>query len=194
LKAAAWARQWGVPRRRIRAAGVDSQAGTRCACPVEMTAVKEKGTEMGHYLKLGVNLAISTVIMYFVMFTMIDGVDDFYNNLNMFYMALMMVAPMGILMVLMMGSMYNNKRLNLGIYGGLAALFVIAFIGIRTQAAIGDVQFVRSMIPHHSGAILMCREASISDGELNQLCSTIQRTQREEIEQMHSILARLRQG
>jgi uncharacterized protein (DUF305 family) len=27
-----------------------------------------------------------------------------------------------------------------------------------TQGAVGDDQFLRSMIPHHSGAILMCEQ------------------------------------
>jgi uncharacterized protein (DUF305 family) len=144
-----------------------------------------------HYAKLGLNLAISTVIMYFVMFAMIDGVGDFYHNLNTFYMALMMVAPMAVLMILMMGSMYSNRRLNWIISIGFAAVFVLALAGIRSQAAIGDRQFVRSMIPHHSGAILMCREASLADAELRRLCDEISAGQREEIEQMERILARL---
>lgn len=148
-------------------------------------------TAVSHYSKLALNLLISAVVMYLVMFAMIDGTGDFFHNLNMLYMTLMMVAPMGILMVLMMGSMYHNKRLNLAIHVGLALLFVLALVGIRQQSLIGDTQFVRSMIPHHSGAILMCREAAIQDGELRQLCETIQRTQRDEIEQMRGILARL---
>ena len=144
-----------------------------------------------HYVMLGVNLTISTVIMYFVMFSMIDGTGSFFHNINMFYMALTMVAPMAILMLLMMGSMYGNKRLNLVLHAGFAILFIAAFMAIRTQAAVGDVQFVRSMIPHHSGAILMCQEAQLADVELRQLCGEIVEAQRTEIEQMKGILARL---
>ena len=144
-----------------------------------------------HYVSLGLNLTISTVIMYFVMFTMIDGLGSFYHNINMFYMALMMVAPMAILMLLMMGSMYHNKKLNLALYAGFAALFVIAFVLMRTQTPVGDVQFVRSMIPHHSGAILMCRESELKDQELTRLCGEIVEAQRQEIDQMKGILARL---
>jgi uncharacterized protein (DUF305 family) len=48
------------------------------------------------------------------------------------------------------------------------------------------------MIPHHSGAILMCREASLSDPELVALCGEITKAQREEIEQMNRIAARIR--
>lgn len=62
-----------------------------------------------HYLKYALNLLISLVIMYLVMFTMIDGINDFYNNPNMFYMAIMMVAPMAMLMLLMMAPMYPKE-------------------------------------------------------------------------------------
>jgi len=143
-----------------------------------------------HYTRLAINLVASAVIMYLVMFSMIDGLDDFYNNFNTLYMALMMVAPMAILMLLMMGSMYRNRRLNLVLHAAFAGLFVVAFAFTRTQTAIGDEQFLRSMIPHHSGAILMCRESAITDPEIVALCDRIIRSQRAEIDQMNRILDR----
>ena len=143
-----------------------------------------------HYRMLGINLLASLVVMYLVMFSMIDGAQDFYNNLNMLYMALVMLAPMAILMLLTMGSMYRNRGLNLILYGLFAGLFVLALAATRTQAAIGDAQFLRSMIPHHSGAILMCRKASLTDPEIVALCGRIQSGQRQEIDQMKAILAR----
>ncbi|WP_450088446.1 DUF305 domain-containing protein [Rhizobium terrae] len=122
---------------------------------------------------------------------MIDSWSDFRNNLNMLYMALTMVAPMGIIMLATMGTMYGNKRLNIFIYVGLAAVFMTAFAGPRSQALVGDRQFIASMIPHHSGAILMCGEAMLKDPELVALCAKISRGQREEIEQMNTIQARI---
>ena len=143
-----------------------------------------------HYRMQGLNLLVSLVVMYFVMFTMIDSLGEFFNNLNMFYMAVMMAAPMGILMLLMMGEMYADKRLNTLIYAGCALLFILAFAGMRTQALVGDRQFLRSMIPHHSGAILMCEQASIRDPELKSLCGNIITSQKQEIDQMKAMLAR----
>lgn len=140
------------------------------------------------YPMLGLNLLVSGAIMYFVMFAMIDGLPEFFHNLNMFYMALMMVAPMAILMVLMMPSMYRNRTVNAAICAGAAAVFIGAFFSIREQAAIGDTQFLRSMIPHHSGAILMCREARVRDPEIQALCDQIIRSQRAEIDQMEAML------
>jgi len=106
-------------------------------------------------------------------------------------MALTMVAPMAILMLLMMGSMYENSRLNLALYALFAVIFIGAFLATRAQTAIGDRQFLRSMIPHHSGAILMCREAQVEDPEIVALCRQIERSQQQEIDQMKGILARL---
>ena len=78
------------------------------------------------------------------------------------------------------------------IFGGVAfAALLIFFFGIRAQIAVGDVQFVKSMIPHHSGAILMCDRAAITDTELKKLCSEIVKGQQQEIEQMKTILTRL---
>ncbi|MDX3977423.1 DUF305 domain-containing protein [Shinella sp.] len=143
------------------------------------------------YAMFLLNMVLSFALMYLVMFSMIDGWADFRNNLNMFYMALTMVAPMGVIMLATMGKMYGNKRLNILLYIGLAALFFAALAGTRTQALIGDRQFIASMVPHHSGAILMCREADLEDMDLVSLCAEIARGQRAEIEQMNAIRSRL---
>jgi uncharacterized protein (DUF305 family) len=142
------------------------------------------------YSSLVFQTTISGIIMYLVMFVMIDSLRDFYNNLNMFYMTLMMVAPMVVLMILSMGYMFASTRANTAIVIGSVLVFFISFGLIRTQTTIDDTAFLRSMIPHHSGAVLMCREAAISDPEIAALCRQIIRSQREEIAQMEAILAR----
>lgn len=147
-----------------------------------------------HYLMFGLNMIVSTVIMYLVMFEMIRGWGEFIQNINFFYMALTMAMPMGVLMLLMMGSMYADKKLNLVLYVALGLVFLLAFAAVRTQALVGDKQFIRSMIPHHSGAILMCREASIRDPEIRDLCfkpDGIINSQSREIDQMKRIKDRL---
>jgi hypothetical protein len=142
------------------------------------------------YIRLGINLALSAVFMYLVMYAMIDGLVDFYLNIGMAYMVLMMVAPMGVLMLLIMPHMYKSLRANLFLYAGFTILFLGAYGATRSQALVGDEQFLRSMIPHHSGAILMCREATLTDPEIVDLCRRIERGQRDEIEQMRAILDR----
>lgn len=137
------------------------------------------------------NMALGLAVMYLVMFTMIDGPRDFRHNLNMLYMAVTMWAPMGIFMLATMPGMFPRKRLNLALYALFAVLTAASFAATRAQALIGDQQFVASMIPHHSGAILMCRQAALQDAELLALCEQIIAAQRREIEQMQAIGARL---
>jgi uncharacterized protein (DUF305 family) len=149
------------------------------------------GHEKHAYPLFALNMLLSFIAMYFLMFAMVDGWGDFFNNLNMGYMALSMLAPMGLLMLVFMRGMYKNRALNIALYAFFTLMLILSLAAIRTQGGIGNEQFIRSMIPHHSGAILMCREADITDEELRVLCSSIEKGQRQEIEQMKAILARL---
>ncbi|MBN9263045.1 MAG: DUF305 domain-containing protein [Hyphomicrobium sp.] len=144
------------------------------------------------YAMLGLNMLLSLMVMYLVMYTMIDGWGDYRNNLNMLYMALTMWAPMGILMMATMAGMYRDTRTNMALYFVFALVTLGSLWATRSQALIDDRQFIQSMIPHHSGAILMCREAKLRDPELVKLCQEISQGQRREIEQMNTIAARLR--
>lgn len=146
-----------------------------------------------HYARLAIELVVDFVVMYLVMYTMIATARHFRFNLNNVYMTLMMVAPMAIVMLVSMRSMFPNRRVNMGILASAAAVFAASFVGMRTQAGVGDNEFLRSMIPHHSGAILMCQEARITDAEIKALCENIVRSQSEEIALMEDMLKR-RQG
>lgn len=144
----------------------------------------------GSYGSLTIEMAIDFVIMYFVMYTMIATLDHLYLNINNVYMTLMMVAPMTILMLVFMRSMYESKRLNIIIGAGAALVFIASFVAMRIQAGVGNEEFLKSMIPHHSGAILMCEQASITDPEIVSLCREVVAAQRTEIAQMQAILER----
>jgi hypothetical protein len=63
-----------------------------------------------------------------------------------------------------MRAMYHDKRLNISILGLSALALIVFFALIRQRFAISDVQFLKSMVPHHSGAILMCRKAPSASG------------------------------
>jgi uncharacterized protein (DUF305 family) len=143
-----------------------------------------------HYWMLALNLILSLAIMYVAMFAMIWSWGEFIQNINFFYMALVMWAPMAAIMLLTMKSMYPSARLNMSLFAAFALVFVLSLAGIRAQALVGDRQFLRSMIPHHSGAVLMCERAKIEDAEIKQLCGNIIQSQTAEIEQMKAILAR----
>jgi len=131
------------------------------------------------------------IAMYFLMYAMINQIGYLYLNINNAYMAALMTAPMLIIEIILMRSMYENKRAIAAVFIGSIIVLGGAFFAIRKQTAVGDSEFLRSMIPHHSGAILMCREARLEDPEVQELCDSIVQSQQTEIDQMERILKRL---
>src|SRR5918996_6216378 len=141
-----------------------------------------------HYRHLLIMAVLSFISMYILMYAMVNIVDNVYNNFNQVYMAGLMTAPMILIELFVMRSMYQDKRLNTLIIAGSILAALAFFVLIRYQTAISDKQFLRSMIPHHAGAILMCEHASIQDAEIQALCQTIISSQQAEIDQMKGIL------
>ncbi|WP_099041878.1 DUF305 domain-containing protein [Mycobacterium neglectum] len=142
------------------------------------------------YVKFGITMAASLILMFLLTMSMIRTVDHFYLNLSNFYMALIMVAAMGVVMLIVMAGMFGNNRLNIALYAALAVIFLGAFVLGRTETFVGNEQFLKSMIPHHSRAILVCQESKITDPEIIALCDKIVRSQQAEIAEMKRILDR----
>lgn len=143
------------------------------------------------YKKFSLTILLSSIIMYVIMFLNMDKIEDYYTSITRIYMTLLMVAPMAIIMILMMRKMYPNKRINTGIIAAAIFVFVIALIGLRSQTPVGDVQYLRAMIPHHSSAVMTSKNASIKDPEVRKLADSIIKSQEREIRQMNNILKRL---
>ena len=144
-----------------------------------------------HYPHLAIMAVLSFIAMYILMYAMVARFGDVYNNINQVYMAGLMTAPMVVIELVVMRAMYHDKRLNVMIIGGSIVVGVLLFTAIRQQTMVTDGQFLRSMIPHHSGAILMCGEARLEDAEIRRLCESIMTSQQQEIDQMNAILRRL---
>lgn len=142
------------------------------------------------YKNYFIQLGLSAAAMFISMYAMIASFEHFVVNLNTIYMAVLMAAPMAIIMLLMMRDMYKDRRTNAIILAVSVLLFVGALLGIRTQTPIGDAELLRAMIPHHSGAILMCEQAHLSNPQVQLLCRNITESQRREIDEMQTILAR----
>ena len=144
-----------------------------------------------HYGRLLVMTVLSFIAMYILMYAMVDRIANVYPNFNQFYMAGLMTAAMVIIELLVMSGMYPNKRMN----ALLLIVSVVALAGffglIQKQTAISDRQFLKSMIPHHAGAILMCGEASIQDPDIQKLCRGIMLGQQQEIDLMKAKLREL---
>lgn len=144
--------------------------------------------DQNHYLRLAGMIVLSFISMYVLMYSMVNSFADVYNSLNQVYMAGLMTAPMLVIELWLMSSMYKNRKLNAVVIAVGIAAGILFFALIRQQTLISDRQFLRSMIPHHSGAILMCEEASIQDQRIRDLCKEIIASQRREIDQMRALL------
>ena len=149
-----------------------------------------KGMAGGHYKRLAAMTLLSFLAMYVLMYAMVDSVAHVYNNVNQVYMAGLMASPMVLIELWLMRSMYENRRLNVIVAVAALAIGAGCFLGIRQQTAVSDRQFLRSMIPHHGGAILMCNEAPLQHPEVRALCGPIISSQTNEIAIMQRLLAR----
>lgn len=143
------------------------------------------------YYYLVTMAVLSFACMYILMYAMVDRFVNVYPNLNQFYMAGLMTAPMVIIEILFMRGMYSNKKWNTAIIILSILVLAILWIFIRQQFLIGDKDFLKSMIPHHAGAILMCEKASIQNSEIKNLCENIKLNQQNEINQMKDILKKI---
>jgi len=144
-----------------------------------------------HYGRLYLMAALSLISMYILMYAMVDVIGNVYLNFNQFYMAGLMTAPMIVIELALMSAMYPDKRRNALIMAGSLIAALGFFLLIRQQTAISDKQFLRSMIPHHGGAILMCEHASLQDPEITALCQDILSSQQEQIDWMRAKLEAL---
>jgi len=146
-----------------------------------------------HYHSLAIMIVLSFISMYVFMYAMVNIFSNVYSSFNQFYMAGLMTAPMVIIEMCTMRAMYHNKKWNAVIIVISTLVFIVFWIFIRQQTAVGDKQFLRSMIPHHAGAILMCEQAKVKDPEIIELCKGIIINQQSEINQMKSKLKELEQ-
>jgi uncharacterized protein (DUF305 family) len=145
-------------------------------------------TKHMHYYHLLIMAVLSFMAMYALMYAMVNTFENVYLNFNQFYMAGLMAAPMVLIELAVMRSMYEDSRLN-WIVAAVSVLALIAFwVMIRQQTAITDRQFLKSMIPHHAGAILMCEQAPIQDAQIKDLCRNIISSQQSEIDEMKRML------
>lgn len=140
------------------------------------------------YRKFALMILLSFIAMYILMYAMVNNFSNVIPCVNQFYMAGLMTMPMIILEIAIMGGMYIKKKLNVAIIlAGIVGLAAFFFC-IRQQAAVGDRQFLKSMIPHHAAAILMVEKASLNDPEIKKLAQDIITAQQAEIAQMKAKL------
>ncbi len=155
---------------------------------------EEKQTKMGknNYTKFVLMLAASFVAMYITMYLNTYEWDHVWFSLTRFYMVCLGIATMAIIMFVAMRGMYQNRKKNIGIVVGSIVLFFGALGLVRDQAStVGDILWMKAMIPHHSIAILTSERADIQDPEVKKLAEDIIKAQRKEIADMKRMINRL---
>jgi len=143
------------------------------------------------YRKLALMVILSFAAMYILMYAMVDKFSNVIPNVNQFYMAGLMAMPMMLIELIVMGSMYQKKKLNIVLFASGSIALIVFYVCIRQQAGVGDKQFLKSMIPHHAAAVLMVEKTSIHNPEIQELANKIIVSQQAEIEQMKAKLKEL---
>lgn len=143
------------------------------------------------YRRFAAMILVSTLVMYGLMFLNTYQLDHVRFSETRAYMALIMGAVMAAIMMGFMWSMYEKARINQAII----ALSIVVFAGtlwlVRSQATVGDVAYMKAMIPHHSIAILTSERAHIRDPRVRDLADGIIEAQVREIDEMDALIADL---
>jgi uncharacterized protein (DUF305 family) len=132
---------------------------------------------------------MSYAAMYAIMFSMVDRWGNVYANLSNVYMTGLMAGSMVPIMLVTMPGMFDKRRWNLALWIGSAVTLALCWGLLRTEAGVGDRQFLRAMISHHAAAVQMCNESSLSDPRVLELCEEIVSSQEREIAEMKALLA-----
>lgn len=143
---------------------------------------------MSHYIKFGLMIITSTVIMFGLMYLNTYEFNHVFFSETRAYMAILMGASMAFVMLAFMSKMYSNKKMNNAIYIGSIIVFGLSLWLVRSQTTIEDVSWMKAMIPHHSIAILTSERAGISDPRVTALADGIIATQKREISEMKSLI------
>lgn len=143
------------------------------------------------YRRFAAMIITATMVMFVLMYSTVLQVDHVWWSQSRFWMALFMGAAMAAVMLAFKFGMYTDRKRNLAIFAGAALLFVVALYFARIQQTVGDVAWMKAMIPHHSIAILTSKRAHISDPRVRQLADSIIAAQRREIAEMEALIADL---
>ena len=146
------------------------------------------------YMRFCLMIAVSTVVMFGMMYLNTYEFDHVMFSQTRTWMAVLMGAGMAIIMIVFMWSMYPNPRINAAIIGCSAVVFLVSLALVRSQATVGDVSYMTAMVPHHSIAIMTSRRAHIRDPRVRKLADGIIEAQVREIGEMKTLIADLKRN
>ena len=146
---------------------------------------------MHPYRNFVLMIGTSAVLMFLLTYANTYELAHVRFSWTRVFMVMVMTGAMALVMLFFMRHMYRDRRANRGIVVAALALIAAGLGLVRSQATVGDVAWMRAMIPHHSIAILTSERARIRDPRVRQLADGIIRTQKREIAEMDRLIADL---
>lgn len=143
------------------------------------------------YWRFAAMITTSTLVMFGLMYLNTYAFEHVFWSETRAWMALLMGAVMAVIMLSFMLNMYQKKRVNIAIYVGSVVVFALTLWVIRSQATVGDTDYMKAMIPHHSIAIMTSERAQITDPRVRKLADEIIAAQRREISEMKYLINEL---
>ncbi|WP_454854655.1 DUF305 domain-containing protein [Rhizobium binxianense] len=143
------------------------------------------------YARFAFMIAVSTVVMFGLMYLNTFAADHIFYSQTRMWMALLMGAVMAIVMIAFMWSMYPNLKVNAAIVAVATVVFGLSLWLVRSQETVDDVSYMKAMIPHHSIAIMTSGRAHIKDPRVRKLADGIIEAQVREIKEMKQLIAEL---
>jgi len=143
---------------------------------------------MHPYRNFMLMILAASVLMFGLMYLNTYQLSHVWFSQTRIFMTFIMAGSMALVMLLFMRGMYKDKRANLAIIVGSIALMGLGLWLVRSQATVGDIAWMKAMIPHHSIAILTSERAHISDPRVRKLADGIIEAQRREISEMEFLI------
>ncbi|MFP5321964.1 MAG: DUF305 domain-containing protein [Acidimicrobiia bacterium] len=153
-----------------------------------------KEMERKMYLRFAAMIVTGMFVMYWVTFVGSYRWSHIQFSQSRVYMALVMGGTMTLVMLGWMLNMYKNTKLNVGIVVVGLLLIGLGTTLDRTQATVGDVEFMQAMIPHHSLAITRAERFNVDDVRVCELAVSISEAQRREIDEMEWLIEDIREN
>lgn len=146
---------------------------------------------MASYGRFWAMVGTSTVFGWAAMYLHTYQLDHVFFSWTRVFMAMIMGGVMAAVMIAFMWKMYPNKRANYAVLAVAGALAGAGLGLVRSQATVGDVAYMRAMIPHHSIAILTSSRARIEIPRVRELADQIIESQQREIAEMKQLVGEL---
>lgn len=142
--------------------------------------------KMDHHLWIMILLSVMAGLLS-TMNNWVSNINDITVHLNDLYMASLMTGWMILLMTIVLFNRLNNPYFFIILSISIIAMSIIF---IRTQTFIDEQQYLKSMIPHHSMAILMSERIKnkTRDNKIIEFANKIIESQENEISEMKKLL------